>query len=122
LAITHYDRFYVPGGAGALTPSGVDFLRAQDLRRQCTALARAHEIKRAICLFHGPAPGGPDEAGCLDYARKLPGHSADRIRQQQDADARELLESGLGPGVALTAYRCEVRGDGRVQFVPLASG
>src|SRR4026209_2489832 len=29
LQVTRYDRFYVPGGAGALAASGRDFLRAQ---------------------------------------------------------------------------------------------
>src|SRR5262245_30227649 len=38
LHVTRYDRFYVPGGGGALSASGRDFLRAQQLRRECRYL------------------------------------------------------------------------------------
>jgi hypothetical protein len=119
LGIANYDRFYVPGGAGALASSGLDFVRPYEYRAQCRVLAAAHGTRHAILLFHGPAPDGPDDAVCLDYRRKLPGRSADAIREEQDRDARELLEYGMGPGVALSVYRCEVRQDGRVQVVSL---
>ena len=119
LGISHYDRLYLPGGAGALASSGSDFLRAYDLSAQCRGLIAAHATRHVVLLFHGPAPGGPDEAVCLDYRRKLPGGSAEAIRAEQERDAHELLESGMGPGVALSAYRCEVRPDGRMRVVPL---
>jgi hypothetical protein len=119
LGIAHYDRFYVPGGAGALASSGLDFIRAYELRTQCRTLAAAHGTRHAILLFHGPSPGGPEDAVCLDYRRKLPGRPADVIRAEQERDARELLEYGMGPGVELSVYRCEVRPDGGVQVVSL---
>src|SRR5688500_5046649 len=59
LGITHYDRLYVPGGAGGLSPSGRDFLRAQNLQRECRYLVEAHGVERLLALFHGPAPDGP---------------------------------------------------------------
>lgn len=119
LGISHYDRLYVPGGAGSLSASGSDFIRAYELQSQCRALTDAHGTKHVILLFHGPAEGGPEAAICLDYRRKLPGRSADDIRRQQDSDARELLVRGMGPGVTVATYRCEVRGDGLVQVVAL---
>ena len=118
--IVNYDRFYVPGGAGALASSGFDFIRSHDYRGQCRVLVDAHGTRHAILLFHGPAPGGPDDAVCLHYRRKFPTCSADEIRAQQDRDAGELLAWGLSPGVALSVYRCEVKPDGRVQVVSLA--
>jgi hypothetical protein len=122
LGITHYDRFYVPGGAGALASTGTDVMRAYELLGECRLLAAAHASKRVILLFHGPAADGPDDAVCLAYCRKLPGRSADDIRRHQDSDAEELLGHGIGPGIAVSAYRVEVRGDGIVQVVPLQRG
>ena len=43
LQVTRYDRFYVPGGAGALAASGRDFLRAQQIRRECRYLVELQE-------------------------------------------------------------------------------
>src|SRR4026209_2826528 len=72
LGLSGFDRFYVPGGGGALASSGRDFLRASHLRRECAYLIPLHEISRVILLFHGPAPPGPAVAVCADYHRKLP--------------------------------------------------
>lgn len=119
LAISCYDRLYLPGGAGALAATGTEFLRVQRIRAECQFLIRAHAIRRAVLLFHGPTADGPREALCGDYLRRLPTSTVAGIRLQQERDARQLLREGLGPSVALEIYRCEVGKDAIVQFVPM---
>ena len=123
LGITHYDRLYVPGGPGALTASGVAFMRADQFRRECAFLIQAHGVADVYLIFHGPAEGGPPEATCADYRQKLPNHTPDQIRAQQQRDADELLRHGFGWNVnpRVHSYRCEIAADGAVQFVSLAS-
>src|SRR5512132_2639198 len=67
LRVTRYDRFYVPGGAGALAASGRDFLRAEQMRRECRYLVDLHRVERIVLLFHGPTADGALEAACADY-------------------------------------------------------
>ncbi|KPK65928.1 MAG: hypothetical protein AMS21_03455 [Gemmatimonas sp. SG8_38_2] len=117
LAIDHYDRLYVPGGAGALVTSETEFIRADRLRTECRFLIEAHGIERVILMVHGPAEDGPAEALCGDYQRRLPTSSQVDIRRQQDRDTERICRDGLGDGVRLEFYRCEVTGDGLVQFV-----
>src|SRR5687768_1561090 len=69
--ITCYDRLYVPGGIGALSASGRDFMRAQQLQQECKYLVQLHRVEHVIALFHGPAPDGPTDAVCADYRRKF---------------------------------------------------
>jgi hypothetical protein len=40
--LTQYDRFYVPGGGGALASSGTDDDRAQRMRTECRYLVELH--------------------------------------------------------------------------------
>ena len=124
LGITHYDRLYVPGGPGALTASGVAFMRADQFRRECAFLVAAHQIEDVYLLFHGPAEDGPPEATCADYRLKLPHHSPAQIRAQQQRDSDEVLRHGFGWNVSprMHPFRCEVTAAGAVQFVSLASG
>src|SRR5258706_10486051 len=107
--ITRYDRFYVPGGGGALASSGTDPVRAQQMCAECKYLVDLHAVRRVILLFHGPSAGGRIEAACADYRRKLPWANLAQLRAQQEADAVDLLkrrrEWGGGAGVLL--YRCE---------------
>jgi hypothetical protein len=62
---------------------------------------------------------GPAEAVCGDYVRKMPGATAHDLREQQNKDAAILKRLDWGAGVALHTYRCEVRGDHRIQFVAI---
>ncbi|UCG85188.1 MAG: hypothetical protein JSW71_14765 [Gemmatimonadota bacterium] len=119
LGIRRYDRFYVPGGAGALASSGFDFTRAHDFRSECRFLINAHRIDQAILLFHGPAEDGPESAACADYKRKSPGKSATELRKQQDEDAAEIIRDGLGSSVTLRVFHTEVTAEGFVRFVPV---
>jgi hypothetical protein len=119
LHITRYDRLYVPGGVGALASSGVEFGRAAALEKECRFLITAHGIKRAILLFHGPAPDGPEEAACGDYRRVFPEHSVGQIRKRQDADLAEILRMPLWRGLALDVLRAEVTRARTVEFVRL---
>jgi hypothetical protein len=122
LEVTRYDRFYMPGGAGALAASGRDFVRAQQLRRECRYLVELHAVRRIVLLFHGPTTDGPLAAACADYRRKLPWASVGelRIRQEQDAeDLRERHEEWAG-SAAVAIYRCEVDRQGNITFVELA--
>jgi hypothetical protein len=118
LGIARYDRLYVPGGAGALASSGIEFTRAHSIRKECEFLIAAHGIEQIILLFHGPATDGPDEAICGDYRRILPTSSAKEISRMQEQDSMEILRERLLSSVAIRIYRCEVTSDGAVQFVP----
>ena len=119
LDIHHFDRLYVPGGAGALAKSGTEFIRADRLRNECRFLVTAHGVKRVILMFHGPAEDGPDEAVCGDYMRRLPTSSPADIRRQQERDAALIFNEGLGEEVDLEIYSCEVTRDEFVRFVQM---
>jgi hypothetical protein len=119
--ITRYDRFYVPGGGGALASSGNDTVRAQQMCAECKYLVDLHAVKRVIVLFHGPSANGRIESACADYRRKLPWANLAELRAQQEADAVDLLkrrrEWASDAGVLL--YRCEVDAAGQLAFVNL---
>ena len=119
--ITDYDRLYLPGGGGALCPSGCDFMRAHQMQTECRLLIEVHGVESVITLFHGPAADGPAEATCADYLRKMSWAKADQVRARQEDDARELLaERWQWAGKArVSMFRCEVQASGRLQFVNL---
>jgi hypothetical protein len=121
LGITRYDRFFAPGGAGALAATGRDFSRARHMREECRYLIELHQIARVVLLFHGPAPAGPAEAVCADYRRKLPYASATAVRDRQNEDAQELSKSAreFAGDASIHFYRCEVDEAGKAQFVDL---
>jgi hypothetical protein len=120
LQVTRYDRFYVPGGGGALATSGGDFLRAQQLRRECRYLVELHGVRHIVLLFHAPTMDGPPAAACADYRRKLPWASVAELRSRQEQDAKELGRSSDWAGSAAVAmYRCEVDSRGVIGFADL---
>ena len=122
--ITRYDRFYVPGGGGALASSGTDSVRAQQMCAECKYLVDLHAVRRVILLFHGPSAEGRIEAACADYRRKLPWANIAQLRAQQETDAVDLLkrrrEFASDAGVLL--FRCEVDAGGGISFVNLDPG
>ena len=117
LGVRQYDRLYLPGGGGALSASGADFMRAAEVRRECRFLIQAHGVEHLILLFHGPAAGGPAAAVCADYCRKHSWQRPEQVRAQQDADVRDLLSrrSEFAERARLSAYRFEVTGAGELQ-------
>ena len=120
--LTQYDRFYVPGGGGALaSSSGVDAERAERMRAECRYLVELHNVRRVILLFHGPAASGRIESACADYRRKLPWAPLAEIRKQQETDAEELLtrRREWAADAAVLVYRCEVDSAGGLAFVNL---
>jgi hypothetical protein len=121
LGIRHYDRLYVPGGAGALSPSGRDFLRAHELQQECRYLVDVHGIDHLIGLFHGPAADGPPEAMCADYRRKFAWAATAELREQQERDARELIEyrRDWAALASVHIFRCEVNATGDLRFATL---
>ena len=121
LGLAGFDRFYVPGGGGARASSGRDFIRADQLRKECGYLIQLHEITRVILLFHGPSANGPAHAACADYKRKLPFATPEMLRDQQRRDALDLIQrSDQWAGKAnVSAYRCEIDAAHHVTFVPL---
>jgi hypothetical protein len=122
LGLAGFDRFYVPGGGGALASSGRDFLRASQLRRECSYLIELHEISRVILLFHGPSASGPAHAVCADYKRKLPWASPEMLSDQQRRDAVELIErrDEWAGNAEVVAYRCEIDASHHIAFVQLS--
>jgi len=121
LGLAGFDRFYVPGGGGALASSGRDFIRADQLRKECAYLIQLHEITRVILLFHGPSVNGPAHAVCADYKRKLPWSTPEMLREQQARDAIDLIQrADQWAGQAMVeAHLCEIDGSHRVSFAPL---
>jgi hypothetical protein len=121
LRITRYDRFYVPGGGGALASSGVDPVRAQAMCAECRYLVELHAVKRVILLFHGPSATGRIEAACADYRRKLPWAPLAELRARQELDAVDLLgrRREWAADAAVLLYRCEVDSAGALAFVDL---
>jgi len=119
LGLAGFDRFYVPGGGGALASSGRDFLRAEQLRKECAYLIQLHEVTRVILLFHGPAANGPPHAVCADYKRKLPWATPEAMREQQERDAIDLIQrSDQWAGNAkVSAFRCEIDSSHHFDFV-----
>jgi hypothetical protein len=119
--LTQYDRFYVPGGGGALASSGADSERAQRMCAECRYLVVLHNVRRVIVLFHGPAASGRIEAACADYRRKLPWAPVADLRAQQEADAAELLtrRREWAAEAAVLLFRCEVDPSGGLAFVNL---
>jgi len=123
LQVTRYDRFYVPGGAGALAASGRDFIRARQIQRECRYLVELHSVRHIVLLFHAPTMDGPLAAACADYRRKLPWASVAQLRGRQEQDAEELRgtrEEWAGATAAVAMYRCEVDGRGTIRFADLA--
>ena len=118
LGLSEFDRLYVPGGGGALAASDRDVFRAQQIRHECKYLVQLHEVREVILLFHGPAPGGPSEAVCADYKRKLPWASAELLRERQARDAAELIQlrGEWAADAAVALYRCEVGPDRTISF------
>jgi hypothetical protein len=123
LGLTQFDRFYVPGGGGALASSGRDFIRAQQLRKECAYLIELHSVQRVVLLFHGPASTGPAEAVCADYRRKMPWASPEIVSIRQQQDSMELIErrSEWAGQASVAAYRCEVHAGGVISFRALES-
>ena len=123
LGVVRYDRFYVPGGAGALVPSGYDFARAQQMRRECRYLIELHGIGQIVLLMHGPVAGGPVEAACADYRRKLPRASVEQLREQQRVDADQLMRQRTkwAGRATVVVYRCEIDLGGAITFADLAA-
>jgi hypothetical protein len=121
LGITRYDRLYAPGGPGALASSGYEYMRSDAFRREFQFLMEAHEIEDVYLIFHGPSEDGPEDALCADYRRLFPNHTAAQIREDQMKDAADILRRGIGGirQVQTYVYRCEVRGDGAIQFVAM---
>ena len=119
--ITQYDRFYVPGGGGALAPSGADTLRAQQMCAECKYLVDLHQVKRVILLFHGPSAAGRIESACADYRRKLPWAPLAELRARQERDAVELIarRREWASDASVLLYRCEVDSAGALAFVNL---
>ena len=119
--VTRYDRFYVPGGAGALSSSGADPIRAERMSGECRYLIELHAVRRVILMFHGPSLSGRIETACADYRRKLPWASIIQLREQQERDADELLDrrAEWACDAGILVYRAEVDAAGSVTFVNL---
>jgi hypothetical protein len=110
LGLVQFDRFYMPGGGGALAASGRDFIRAEQLRRECQYLIELHDVQRVMLLFHGPGPGGPADAMCADYRRKMSWAKPEEVFVQQKADAEELVQNRMmwAGNATVSVYHCEV--------------
>lgn len=121
LRVTSYDRFYVPGGPGALGPSGFEYMRSGNLQKECQYLIQLHGVKLVIGIFHGPAEDGPPEAICADYLRKFSASSIADIRARQEEDARRLLADRWqwANNAEVKLFRCEIGPQSEIRFVSL---
>jgi len=83
----------------------------------------AHGTEEVVLVFHGAAAdGGPAEAICADYKRKLPRQTGEAIAGQQESDVAEILRSAFGwkNEARIHIFRAEVTADQQVRFVDLA--
>ena len=120
LGIFAYDRLYLPGGPGALSTSGVEYVRSDTQIKELKFLVEVHEIEEVVLLFHGPAEDGPNESICADYARVLGQPERDKVGKAQADDLKELLDFfKRHPQIKVHAYRCEVDKNHAVSFVNL---
>ncbi len=121
LGVRQYDRLYVPGGGGALSASGREFIRAGQLRAECRFLVDAHHVDHLVLLFHGPAVDGPAESTCADYRRKQSWAHPGQIRAQQEADVRDLLarRTEFAADAELSIFRFEVGSDQELSVVTM---
>lgn len=121
LNIRHYDRLYLPGGGGALSPSGRDYFRAHQVQQECRLLVDVHGVEQLVVLFHGPAADGPLEAICADYRRKFAWATTDQVRSQQERDAHELVVNRWkwAGSASMHIYRCEVNDAHGLSFATL---
>ena len=122
LHIENYDRLYAPGGPGVLSSNLHSFFRGDQFRQEMNFLVHAHLLDRIVLIFHGASQdGGPPEATCADYARKLPFSTVAEIEKQQEKDLVEVIRAiyKINSKPNLSAYRAEVRADRRVQFVEM---
>jgi len=121
LQVKRYDRLYLPGGPGALSASGAEFVRSDGHRKELAFLLHAHEIEMVLLIFHGPSADGPVEALCADYARFMSGATVDTIREQQVLDFHEVRSyiSAARPSATVRGYRLEVKPNGSITFVNL---
>lgn len=112
LGVSHYDRLYLPGGPGALSGAGMEYMRASRVADELKFLIEAHKIDDVILMYHGPGEDGPEEALCADYRRIYPRHDPQRIREQQVSDTKEILAGPLRnfPADHVHPYRMEVNG------------
>ena len=55
--IKRYDRFYVPGGGGALASTGSDPVRAQQMCAECKTWGAARS-STSVLIFNGPSAEG----------------------------------------------------------------
>lgn len=123
LGVTSYDRLYLPGGPGALSTSGVEYIRSENHKKELKFLIEVHEIEQVIFLFHGPAPGGPADSICADYARVLGLNDSGKVARTQEQDLSELTTYFLSwPHIKVHAFRCEVDAERTVRFVDLLAG
>jgi hypothetical protein len=121
LGLAGFDRFYVPGGGGALAASGPDFFRAVQMRTEVLYLVKLHEVARVILTFHGPTANGPIDAICADYRRKFPTASSTHVAERQRLDALDLMKvrHEWAGKADVSAYRCEVSDKHHVSFVEI---
>jgi hypothetical protein len=116
LGVGDYDRFYVPGGPGAVASFGQS-LRWGAARRDLDFLLEAHRVERLVYLFHGAAADGPDEAVCAGYRHRFPGCSRGELSALQARDAGALLRRHAGvERLEVRALRAEVHRDLTVGF------
>ncbi|MBS1714378.1 MAG: hypothetical protein JST30_08585 [Armatimonadetes bacterium] len=121
LQVKRYDRLYLPGGPGALSASGAEFVRSDGHRKELAFLLHAHEIEMVLLIFHGPSSDGPAEALCADYARFMAGATVEAVRDQQAKDFQEVRDyiRVARPTAEVRGYRLEVKPNGSITFVNL---
>lgn len=119
LGVTRFDQLVVPGGGGALAPSGPMAEGGTQPLDDARFLIEAHRTELVVLFFHGPGPDGPPDAVCGGYRRRLPDATPEEIREQQVADALAVIEQGFGPQVRAAAYRCDVDCEDCLVITPL---
>ena len=121
LGVFYYDRLYAPGGPGALSDKGSQFMRADHYRRDLKFLLDAHSFEQVILIFHGAAEDGPAHSDCAHYKTMMPDKPRQEIvaRQKEDFEDVLLYLKGLRNSLDVRGYRAEATSEKHLRFVKI---
>jgi hypothetical protein len=121
LNVFYYDRLYAPGGPGALSEVGAQFMRTDHYRNDLQFLLQAHSFTNVVLIFHGASEDGPNDSVCAHYRKMLPDGTRDEILEHQHHDMQDVEEylHSLRANLKIQAFRAETTNEHHIQFIKL---
>ena len=106
LALPHYDRVAIPGGAACLAGHTCAYHQKNALERQLEFLIKSHGLRRVVLIAHD---------GCAFYKDLYLGPRTPEQQQAADFSKAAMLIRTFAPSVDIDAYFAR-KVDGRVAF------